>query len=469
MMTDRFLNRRNVLTLAIVSFFLHAMMSVLHWMIGLTWLDTVDQVLLGLTAFCTILYAAKSGISIRLQPAQTLLVLFMVWHIISCVSMTIKYGSDWVSYNRTEIFCAAVCLLMAFPLGYVWIRDREGEPPHRNRTMMILLHGVTVCWSLFMLIVLIHVFQGKTIAAPVDGGVIGLKGGSLVMNCHYNINGPWELLFFMICCFMVYRNKHIAVRAVYGVFTVIHYLALTLSNSRTCFLTGVAAVMAFTGIALYCRMKKGKESRKILIAVAAGVAAGALFYLLRPLVFKLTTVLPAEGGAVGKSREMFSKDVVSFNSRTRLWGWSLEGIVSSFRAFMFGMTPKSVPEMIRQMSNGAFPNSYSHNQFVEIAAAIGVPGLCLFLGWLYLILKDIWVLFFVRKERNAFLFVPVMAMAMLLANMMEAHLLFYDHLSGYAFFLLTGLIHGYVNQPVGEKYALSSIFRKVIPSKAGRK
>ena len=43
--------------------------------------------------------------------------------------------------------------------------------------------------------------------------------------------------------------------------------------------------------------------------------------------------------------------------------------------------------------------------------------------------------------------IPVMFLVLLAANMMESYLLFYNYLGGYMFFLLGGMLHGYVNGP----------------------
>ena len=438
---DRFLNRKNLVALAMVVVFLHASLSVIHWLIDTTWIDIINFILIGVLGFGVILYTARQEVPFRFQPAQCLLILFMFLFIISCISMTITYNNDWLDFNTTEMRSAAVSLFLIFPAGYVLIREEK-----RN-VALILMHTVLIAWSLFILVVLIHVFQGKTMTAPVTGGKIGMVQGNLCINGHYNIAGSWEMLFFMACCFAALRSEKIWVKAAYGVLTAVHYIALTLTNSRASFLAVLAAFAAMTGIAVYLRLKSGKEIRKILIAAAAGLAAAAVYYFLRPYVFKLlpTAGGPGSGGAQG--RTLFAKDFSTFNDRTKLWKWSIQGLTSSARAFIFGFTPKSVPTMIAQMSNGQYPNSYSHNQFVEVAASIGVPGLIVFLAWFIIILIDTWKLFFIRKERSSLLYIPVIALAMMLANMMEAHLLYYDHIVGYAFFLLCGILHGYVNGP----------------------
>ena len=461
---DRFLTRKNLVILAMVIVFLHASLSVLHWLISTTWIDIIDYSLIGVLGFAVILYAARQEVPFRFDPAQCLLILFVLLYIISCISMSVTYNNDWLNYNTTEMRSAAVTLFLVFPAGYVFIREEK------RSVGLILMHTVLIAWSLFILLVLLNVFQGRTLAAPVTGGLIGMEEGNLCINGHYNIAGSWEMLFFMACCFAALRSEKIWMKAIYGVLIAIHYMALTLTNSRASFLAVMAGFAMFAGIAVYLRMKNRKEINRILIAAAVGLAAAAVYYFLRPYVFKLVPSAAGTGagaGAGAKGRTLVASDFSTFNNRTKLWQWSLQGITSSVRAFIFGFTPRSVPEMIAQMSNGQYPNSYSHNQFVEVAASIGVPGLIVFLAWFIIILIDTWKLFFVRKERSSLLYIPVIALCMMLANMMEAHLLFYDHIVGYAFFLLCGMLHGYVNGPARPFRIPEKLLRKKAPKSAG--
>lgn len=434
-MMNRLLNRQNLISLGLFAVFFHAAISLLQYFIDIQGILIADYIILGLTSSAAILFFAKEQLPVRFQFAQVLLILFIIWFIISCVSMSVKYNNDWVTYNSFSIMSTAVSLLLAFPLGYVLIR--EGG----NKTGTILLHILLLTWTVFIIFVLASVFQGNAISTP-NGGTISMKK-SLRLNCNRNTTGSWELMFFLGCVCMMLRCKQLPLKIVYGISSAVHYAALTLSNSRASILATTVGFMALVGIAVYLRLEKTGKPRRLLFSVIAALAAGAAFYFLSGLIIKLynSSTSSSVSNRVGITGD------TTLHGRTTIWKHSIAGIFSSFRAAMFGVTPASTIEMITQMSGGKIHNMYTHNQFLEIAAGIGIPGLCLFLAWFFIMLKDMYKLFFVQKDRTFFLLIPVLILSIMLMNMAEALLVFMYHISGFAFFLLCGILHGRVNKP----------------------
>ena len=440
-MTERILNRKNLISFGLFAVAFHAVITFFPYFFDhLDWMFIADYILLGLTGFAAVWYIAKEQYPIRFQPAQMLLILFLAWYIISCLSMTITFGSDWVTYNSEGLLNTAVSGLLVFPLGYVMVR--EGK----NSFGRTLLHIVLLGWTLFIAYVLFYIFQGQTITT-FNYGLIQIKDKALQLNCNQNTTGAWEMLFFLVCCFMTLWCKKTPLKIVYGLASVIHFVGLTLSNCRAGFLASLAGVMAIAGIAVYLWLDRKKSPHKLLVALIAAVAAGAAYYFLSQAVFSIYNGLIK--GAKSSNRA-FAEQEQTFSGREQVWGYAVEGIFSSFRTAVFGVTPMSVVEMINQVSTGE-KGVYTHNQFLEIAAGIGIPGLCIFLGWFGLIVRDAYKLFFVQKDRTLFLIVPVIIMALMLANMMEATLEFYDFINHYAFFLLCGLLYGKVNEPIRVK------------------
>ena len=439
MMAERFLTRKNLVSFGFIALFLHVLVSVQMYFFEAKWLFVVDCVCLGLLGFAAVLYFAKEQRPVRIQPAQTILCAFFLWYIISCLSMTITFKSDWVEYNAEPMRYTAVSLFLAFPLGYVAIREKK------NAVGEILLHTALLGWTVFMLFILINAFQNRSIPLP-NGGAIYMQKGSLWMNAHRNTTGAWEMVFFMGCSFMAFFSKKRWLKAIYIVASVIHYVGLTFSNSRASILATMAGFAALTGIYIYLRLEKKNKKHSLLIAIGSGLAAGAAFYFLRTIA-----VYPLYSSAIGakeSGRVIINTDDTSFSGRTRIWGWAISGITSSFRTFMFGVTPPSITEMLSQVSGKPFTETWTHNEFTEIAAGIGVPGLCLFIALLVILAIDTWKMYFVRKEKSMMLGIPVIFLVLLAANMMECYLIFYNYLGGYLFFLLGGMLHGYMNEPI---------------------
>ena len=437
-MTDRILTKKNLLVFGVFAVLLRAAVALLPWFLPLSQrMITLSDVPILILTVCTIVYVGRRKTPIRFQNAQVLLILFFAWTILACLSMSVTYDNDWVHHNSDPLLNAFVSCMVIFPLGYVLIREK---PAAVGRG---LFHAFILGWTAFMLIVLIVVAQGKTLSLGMDygnsDGLIRLYENGLELNCNRNHTGAWEMSFFLLSCFMVLRCRRPALKAIYSAAAAVHYVALILSNSRAAIFSVLLGWIALVGIGVFLRLGGQKRSRRLLIALAAAAVAGAAFFLLRSAVYSL---FMQEGRGLTNGADEFT------SGRTDLWESALKGIVSSVRSFLFGFTPKSVPDMIAQTSNGRWPASYSHNEFLEIAAGIGVPGLCIFAGWLFLLVRDTYRLFFVQKDRSFRLVLPVIVFVLLLANMAEAHLLFYNHLSGYVFFLLSGMLHGTANAPL---------------------
>ena len=162
--------------------------------------------------------------------------------------MSVTFNNDWVNYNSYPMLNTAISMFLAFPLGYVLIREKQ------NKTGAILLHTLLICWTIFIAYVLIRIFRGETIPTP-NGGIIRMTG-SLEINCNRNITGAWEMLAFLVCCFLTFRCKLLPFRIFYGLSSVIHFIALALSNSRVCILSALAGLAAMEGILVYIQLDK---------------------------------------------------------------------------------------------------------------------------------------------------------------------------------------------------------------------
>lgn len=448
-MIDRILTRKNLLILAVFAAIMHTATSVLQYFLNFSSVSYAlfDAPIL-LLAVCFLVYVGRNQTPFRFQNAQTLLVLFFIWLLISCLSMSIANNNDWTSYNSEVILNTAVAVLLCFSLGFVLAREKKPA------LCKWLLHAALIGWSLFILWVLMAVYQGSEIALPNGGYIFTREDSALLLNCNPNTTGAWEMLAFLGCWCMVLCCKKTGMKILYGCLSVLHYMALILSCSRACIYASLAGFIALAGIAAYLILKRLSFPRRIAIALAVGLAAGAAFFFLQGSVFRLLPTVSSEAGAeASQNTQTFlesknSKIASTVSVRLDIWKCALEGVSNTFRSFLFGYTPRSVPDVITQISQGRYTDYYSHNQFVEIAASMGVPGLILFLAWLFLIVKDMFILVFRKKDASFLLGIPVIILMLLLANMVEAILVFYHFPNGYIFFFLCGILHGAANAPM---------------------
>lgn len=466
----RLFQKKTILNLGLIAAALHVLLGTLLYFFDLQTLWTVDYVVLGLLGTSAVVYFALDQTPIRLQKPQMLLIAFLIWYLFSCLSMTTTYHNDWVNYNREPMLNVFVALLLVFPLGYNAAREK------RLPLGKILLYLAVLLWTAFIVWALAGVFQNRALPTA-NGGAIMMQNNALYLNCNPNTTGVLEMLFFLLCCFLALRARRVWQKTVFALCAPIHYAALVLSNSRTSVYASLIGFMLLAGITVCLLLKKSKKVVRLSAALAAALIAGAAFHLLRDQVYALynacvqaaSGVQAAADQAAAAPAQAAARDFLGnvnnpLTGRLTIWRGAWQGITSSPRSFFFGVTPPSVTSMISQATK-SHREMYTHNQFLEIAAASGIPALFLFLAWFALICKDAYRLIFVNKDRSALLGIPALILTLVLANLTEATLLYYHFLSGYVFFFLCGYLHGAVNDPLQPK----KLNRQALRQKARKK
>ena len=181
-----------------------------------------------------------------------------------------------------------------------------------------------------------------------------------------------------------------------------------------------------------------------------------LFYFLRGWVFEgfeAITHFKAQltGAATGGSGGQAALDAVRENleldeARAKIWRASLAYMVSSPRAFFFGVPGGLIPQTIKDSMAAIYGTSsmyaHAHNMILQTGLMLGVPGM---LGFLALL-----VMLFVRSLRVVFgkgrahtpgaWALPIGIAAMLAVNMFEPFLMFYLSVMGCLFFLYCGWV-----------------------------
>ena len=436
------MSKKHLYILGTVAALFYVLSYIVCYVIDASVLFRVSYGLIGLFAAAVILYLGWKEIPVRADPAQILLIVFMGWYVISCIIMSLENEADWVAGNRQAMRDAMISTLIIFPLGCAWIREKD--KPFAAKTAV---HAAMIGWTLFIVYILIEMLQAKEITV-FDGGLITTsKGRALEINCNQNVTGAWEMVAFMGCLYLMLTVRSKGMKAVYCFSAVIHYVTLVLSSSRTSFL---AAMMAFAGIGgVYAWLKLNEKAgrRKVIWTAGAVLGAGAVFYLLRKPVFSLFGQIAYPSEHVGASDIVYKFGGTVLSGRETLWPICLKAMFSSPRQIISGVTPGGIGDLLMQF--GAAQPTYTHNEILELIADTGVVGFGICAAWLVIIMKDAYQLYFVLKDRTWMLCVPILIIALLAANMFEAMLLFFTRLPGYFFFLLCGVLHGYVKMKRG--------------------
>lgn len=427
---------RILLILALCCGGLHTLMSLLQYFFDLSVVQYVDYALGGALAVAVVLRWVTVGrMTRRLCAEQKLLIGMLIWYAITCVVMTGRYEGNWILANVEPYFDTCVSLLVLFPLGrYIARHGAKG-------VLEALLHAALIVWTLVMVYVILNVFQNHIITTP-SGGQIGMtRNITLSLNCYYNTTGAIQIVFTLLCCCMVAWCRHPAAKIAYVLMTLVNYVILVLSNSRTAFLATGFSFGLIVGLGVYGCVKTDQMRKRLILSACAFALSFAAFLLMRSVVFYVHEAISHLSELLGKNaaRAILDETTSTFTGRTKIWGFALKAMVYDEEKFFFGVTPVSVISMIKLVSDGVW-DVYTHNQFLEIGMALGVPGLCMFTAWCVLIARSAFRMVFVQKEPVSSLLVIAVIIALGIGNMLEATLLFYGFVTGCAFFILCGWV-----------------------------
>ncbi len=382
-----------------------------------------------------LMFRMKNFIKGLLCPEMIVLICFFLWTVFCTLSADKRYAGNFFLYNDGALFDTFVSVFILFIMAYIFREDRA------SRLMGILFHVFCASLTLFMVYVLIVICRPGLINLP-SGGQIGMDTHvRLCINCNPNTTGAIAEVVLLMCVYMVITQKGL-LRWLYAAASVVHYFILILSNSRTCIISAGIAVAAIVGKLCFDALKNKALWQRALIAVFSGAAAAGLIIGLRKPVFSAYEAISHFMELLGKSNSIVARDAdISLSGRKSIWLAAIKSIFQDETHFFFGVTPAGV---IREVSiwDAKHKEMYTHNQFLEIAVAHGFPGMLMYLAWLAMIAKScVKIVLGKIKEMNKGLIVLAgMILMLVIANLMEATLMYYRFFTEGVFFLICGII-----------------------------
>lgn len=365
---------------------------------------------------------------------QLILLAFLVWTLFACSSMSSRYNGPWFSYNKEQLLDIIIAAFVYFPLGKHFARS--GAPAALKWVLPALALALTV----FMGYIIYIVCQPTVLYLP-NGAAAGMEAsGRLDIHCNPNTTGLYAATVLGACLLAGSFSKGF-LKWLWYLMCPVHFFILVLSGSRSAYIAGAVAVAGFAAALFYTR--SGKKEGKTFLYAALIFAAGmvAVYYVRGPFETLYESISHfKEMQGITQSRF----ESVSLNGRMTIYEYSLKTIVQDGRSFFFGSSPAGVVPMLEKISGGELESVYTHNQFLEVAVATGIPGLALFLWWeirqgirsvkLFL-LDDEGVNFAARLT-------PFVILLCVVANLAEATLLWYGYVEEYLLFLLCGWVLG---------------------------
>ncbi len=421
----------------------HIILGLIHYFVKIESLLALDYSLIVLSIVMWIVHLIMYRVKPHLGSGFVVMLILLLWYLLSCQVMTSTYLRNWFIYNTDGLYDTLMLVGILFPLG-IYL-SRKGS----DRVIQILIHVLMLIWTCFIFYVLIQVFQNKLINTP-SGGQIGMtRNIALSLNCHYNTTGLIEMVMFMIALYVLFNSRKKTLYILYGIICLVNAVAMILSNSRTCFVAAVIILAAMTFSTVYNAKWNMSLLKKLLLAFAAAVFAAMILFLFRKIVFavheNVTHLKALLSGSSASDNNSSARDLGSMRnmqSRFRIWNSALKAMTIDGKRFIFGVTPVSVTSAITEASGGSIENLYTHNQFLEVGVALGVPGMLLFILFVALLAIYSYRIAIKHNEGKKAWIIISMVVTLLIANLSEATLMFYRYLSSYPFFLLSGWICG---------------------------
>ena len=411
----------------------HAMIALLNYFVEIPAARTADAVLGGITGVYAVLVFLVSRPRLRFSFRQCLPVVLLFCYAVSVIVMSVRYRTPWFWENNAQgLYDTAVLLLTVYSLGRC--SGREGIHP----VLRVVLQLCLLAWTAFMLFVLIRLPQSPVIRLP-NRGMIAFQESRLYLNCHPNTTGVIAMTALLICCFMAFISKKRVTKGIYILFACVHYAVLVLSNSRTML---AASLIGFAGLTAVTAYSGFRGKYRLLLTAGTTIISIAVFWIARDWVFgvfrtaSINSEVPA---AQWESRDIVDGGFMTFNGRLTGFRYALTAMGDDLQCFLTGVTPPVVKLALYKASAGAW-NMYTHNQFLEIGVAVGVPAMVCFAVWLFLLGMDCAGLCRKGGKRRE-VYISLILLAFTLANMLEATLLFYGYIISYVFFFMAGWIN----------------------------
>lgn len=344
--------------------------------------------------------------------------LLFIWYLLSCVFWGTQMGGKIFKINDRLL----MDVVISFFVLYMF--------PWDKRAYDWFVHTLMLVNTVFMLWVLYNVFSLNVLKVP-GGRIYMSKQYSLSIACNRNSTGAFAAVFLMLALCMISMKKGI-VRGAYIIAALIQLFPLYLSNSRTAYLACVIAIAA-AGFFLVQRVYNGKC--KLILSLGCAVLCGAIVYGLKYGVFSLyNSMMPLnEHLDTDGIRDV---DLLNTSGRLPIWKAAVKAMFLSSRNFMLGVTPARVEGMLGYLQNIENYMMYTHNQFLQVGVAFGIPGLIIYCVWLLKTAKQCWKV----ALKGRFWMVACTILMLVAANLTESYLIAYFYFCGSVFFLVCGMV-----------------------------
>ena len=379
------------------------------------------------------IYRKKDRLFFFASKDNILLIALFVLLVLSCIFRTFTSGNNYIDLNLSELR-EFIYLILYFNLGKI-------SAKYSLRVFVIrTLHIVLISITAFMAIIVCY----TTIYGAIEtshGGLIGMRDGyAFEVNCNPNYVGASSMILLLICLSVViWYRKRKGVAIIYSICSVIHFIVLILSNSRTAFAATIVGISCIAGLLSFNTLYKNKVKGKLRISSEISILTGEIIFSLRYIVIYLySLIIYLFNGFEFVIKEFTPEVVLNASSRLDIWGYCFKILFES--PLILGLTPAGIAGPLIECDSLLVANPHSHNIVLEMGLAVGIPGMILFVIWLLFIAKSCITVLKSRPIDLDVMVIPFLILALVVDNMFERYVIFYGYFVSYIFFFLCGYI-----------------------------
>ena len=423
----------------------NTLLSVEKWILVILSVFGIGYCFYTMFAFPEQRYRIKAFLKGMFRMEAILLSMLFIWNIFCVISADSIYKENLWQLNDNILFELTVCFFILFIFGYIL-------PKRQAKMALDIAFIAIVAMMTGLMIWVLHAVCVPSVIHLPGGGSIGMTsasfsggGGRLSISCHPNTVGAYAEVILMMCLYLAVTKKGII--RIFSIFAmIIHYFVLILSDSRTCIIAAAFSI-GVVAFKLVFDAAKGKDvwKRWAFGFLALVVCFALVIGLQKPVRIGYESISHFSELTSSSTEPSGREMELTTNGRNILWTAAVKSAFSGPRNAVFGVTPVAVVSEITKWSGTDW--GYTHNQFLEVLVANGIPGLVLYLAWLVLIaikcvknvlLKD-------GSMQKGMIVIGGMILMLVIANLFEATLVYYRFFTEGIFFLLCGIV-GYQDE-----------------------
>ena len=368
------------------------------------------------------------------------------WYIVCVIMRDIFVGGSWFKSNDPWMFITGVMAFLMVPMArYTSFHDTR-------KTIELLLHPIIIPFALFTAYNLWRYFSGNMLIFPSGHHVFFENRFTIsYSNMHRNFLGRQNMVMLAFSLYMLLTQKP-ALKVVYALcFPVFFFcLAAALVVAACHWLRGETFVWldrAQTRVGYVDPLPADPAPA----AQAAAASRARPVYTLqslshteaRPDEAPTPALLSEEQQASAASQARpFYDNISTIGNRLPLYRAAFQAMFSRKYQFLFGVTPMAVEACLKQYDGVLkdFNYGHAHNFFLQMGVAYGFPTMLATIAFAVSLLIRGVRLFFINRKKlfpGAWM-IPLMTLAFLASDMLEAGLNSDNDIFCASFYLLAG-------------------------------